>query len=112
MRAMAILFLPLAGCAQPEADSVDEVRASALSCVERQVPDGTLVSAPRAQVVLSGCRSEFESWARAIVERAYDADFTEQDASMVSAYDRVLSDHIDLIQLRISDGPHQNLPKI
>ena len=112
MRAMAILCLSLLGCGQSRADPYEAVLASALFCVERQVPEGTLVSATRAHSVVSACKQEFEQWSRVVVERGFSKRFDDRDPNMMNAYDRVLQDKVELMQLRISDGPHQTLPTI
>ena len=112
MKTVAILSLCSLGCAQPAKDPLEASRTTALACVERQVPEGTAVPEARSQSIVANCQSEFEDWTRALVEQAYQKPFDKNDSRMANAYNRELRDKIRLMELRISEGPHQDLPTI
>ena len=112
MKLFPVFFLAAASCAQSWAASLEDARNRAVACIERQVPEDTKVSAVRAKSAVSNCEAEIEGWSRALVEGAFDKALDRTDAKMVDAYERVLADKLDLMQLEISDGPHQRLPTI
>jgi hypothetical protein len=102
----------LVACGQSRPDPYDAALTSALSCVEQQVPSGKKVSAIWAHSIVAACKAEFEGWSRSIVERGLHKRFDASDPKMMKAYNRVLQDHTELIQLRISDEISSGLPTL
>jgi patatin-like phospholipase/acyl hydrolase len=112
VRIISIPCVALAGCTASQAAPLEQAQQSALLCIEQQVPDGKKVSAEQAQRAVSNCAGEFETWSRALVESAFDRRFDPDNPKMAKAYNRVLNDKRELMQLRISNEFEGKFPAI
>ena len=83
MKYLMLAMAALTSCSGEERDPI----LAATSCVERQVPDGTKVTASVARRVMANCDAHMEAWSRATVEGAYAKPLDRTDPDMMEQYD-------------------------